>query len=117
MEQSEAEQLAALLPLQQGNITGSQWTNWDIAAGGTANIVGGIATRGLTSLFSGDQGSEGIIAGGEISQDAVTGFVGGGLGHLAGDVIHVPDEPIHNGRGSVGAIRRDNGKFANYNNL
>ena len=89
----------------------------DITAGVTANIVGGIATRGLTSLFSGGQGSEGILGGGEISLDAVTGFVGGGLGHLAGDVIHVPDEPIHNGRGSVGAIRRDDAKFANYNSL
>jgi len=38
------------------------------------------------------------------------------VGHLAGDVIHVPDEPVHNGRASTGAVRRDNAKFANYNN-
>jgi RHS repeat-associated protein len=83
----------------------------DIAAGGTANVVGGIVTRAA----QGDNANE-VLSGSEISQDAVSGFVGGGVGHLAGDVIHVPDEPIHNGRASTGAVRRDNAKFATYNN-
>jgi RHS repeat-associated protein len=84
----------------------------DIAAGGTANIVGGVVTRALDPNTKSDD----VLSAGEVSKDAVAGFVGGGVGHLAGDVIHVPDEPIHNGRASTGAIRRDNAKFSNYNN-
>jgi hypothetical protein len=73
----------------------------DIAAGGTANVVGGIVTRAAQS----DDANE-VLSGSEISQDAVAGFVGGGVGHLAGDVIHIPDEPIrpdprHQARTSV----------------
>ena len=83
----------------------------DIAAGGTANVVGSIVTRAA----QGDSAND-VLSGSEISQDAVAGFVGGGVGHLAGDVIHVPDEPIHNGRASTGAVRRDNAKFGQYNN-
>jgi hypothetical protein len=85
----------------------------DIAAGGVSNVVGGVVTRALDPTVKGDD----VLSAGEISQDAISGFVGGGVGHLAGDVIHVPDEPIHNGRASTGAIRRDNAKFANYNGL
>jgi RHS repeat-associated protein len=84
----------------------------DIAAGGTANVVGGVVTRALDPNTKSDD----VLSAGEISQDAVAGFVGGGVGHLAGDVIHVPDEPVHNGRASTGAVRRDNAKFGNYNN-
>jgi RHS repeat-associated protein len=84
----------------------------DIAAGGTANVVGGAVTRALDPNTKSDD----VLSAGEISQDAVAGFVGGGAGHLAGDFVHVPDEPIHNGRASTGAIRRDNAKFAKYNN-
>ena len=85
----------------------------DIAAGGTANIVGGVVTRALDPNTSGEE----VLSAGAISNDAVAGFVGGGVGHLAGDVIHVPDEPIHNGRASTGAVRRDNRKISNYNSL
>jgi hypothetical protein len=52
----------------------------DIAAGGTANIVGGVVTRALDPTVSSDD----VLSAGEISQDAVSGFVGGGVGHLAG---------------------------------
>jgi hypothetical protein len=84
----------------------------DIAAGGTGNLVGGVVTRALDP----NTPSSDVMSAGEISQDAVAGFVGGGAGHLAGEFIHVPDEPIHNGRASSGAIRRDAAKFATYNN-
>jgi RHS repeat-associated protein len=84
----------------------------DIAAGGTANVVGQAVTRALDPNTKSDD----VLSAGEISQDAVAGFVGGGAGHLAGDFVHVPDEPIHNGRASTGALRRDNAKFAKYNN-
>ena len=84
----------------------------DIAAGGTANVVGGVVTRALDPNTKSDD----VLSAGEISQDAVAGFVGGGVGHLAGDVVHVPDEPVHNGRGGRGAIKRDDAKFAKYNN-
>ncbi len=84
----------------------------DIAAGGTANLVGGVVTRALDPNTSSDD----VLSAGAISQDAVAGFVGGGAGHLAGEFVHVPDEPIHNGRASTGAIRRDAAKFARYNN-
>jgi RHS repeat-associated protein len=71
----------------------------DLAAGTTSSVVGGVATRGLTSLFSGGKGSGEILSGGEISKDAVLGFVGAGPAHLAGDYIHVPDDPVYNGTG------------------
>jgi RHS repeat-associated protein len=83
----------------------------DIAAGGTANIVGGVVTRTLDPNTQ----SNDVLSAGEISQDALAGFVGGVGGHLAGDAIHIPDEPVHNGQASSGAIRRDNAKFARYN--
>ena len=82
----------------------------DIAAGGTANIVGGIVTRAA----EGDSADE-VLSATDVSQDALSGFVGGGGGHVAADMVHLPEEPIHNGRNSVGAIRRDNAKFAKYN--
>jgi hypothetical protein len=50
----------------------------------------------------------------------VAGFVGGGVGHLAGDSIHLPDEPTLTG--PVSAKRRlpartPDGRFASYNRL
>jgi RHS repeat-associated protein len=84
----------------------------DIAAGGTANVVGGVVTRVLDPNTPSDD----VLSAGAISQDALAGFVGGGAGHLAGEFVHVPDEPIHNGLASTGAIRRDAAKFARYNN-
>lgn len=73
----------------------------DVAAGGTATIAGGIVTRAA----QGDSANE-VLSGSEVSQDVVAGFVGGGVGHLAGDVIPVPDDPIrpdprHQARTSV----------------
>jgi RHS repeat-associated protein len=84
----------------------------DLAAGATGNIVGGIVTRAADPNTSSDD----VLSAGEVSQDALSGFVGGGAGHVASEFVHVPEEPIHNGRGSTGAIRRDNAKFSKYNN-
>jgi len=81
----------------------------DVVAGGTANVVGGIVTRAAEG-----QSVNEVLSGSELSQDAVTGFVGGDVGHVAGEFVHVPDEPVHNGRASVGAIRRDDAKFSKY---
>src|SRR5579863_5772216 len=61
----------------------------DIVAGGTATVAGGIVTRAA----QGDSANE-VLSGSEISQDAVAGLVGGGMEHLAGSVIHIPDDPI-----------------------
>ena len=77
----------------------------DIVAGGFGNTVGGIVTRAA----EGDTKNE-VFSGSEISQDAVAGFIGGGVGHLAGSVVHVPDEPIrpdlrHQARTSVYQVR------------
>jgi len=68
----------------------------DIAAGGTANLVGGILSRALDPTTK----SEDVLSAGKISQDAVAGFVGGGTAHMAGDYIHVPDDSV------LGASRR-----------
>jgi RHS repeat-associated protein len=81
----------------------------DVTAGVTSNMVGGVVTRSL------DPNSDDVLSLDDISEDAVSGFAGGVAGHLAGEYIHVPDEPIHNARGSRGAIRRDDLKFAKYN--
>lgn len=82
----------------------------DIIAGGTSNLIGGIVTRTAQGASADD-----VLSLGDISQDAVSGFVGGGAGHAAASVIHVPAEPFHNARRGVGAIRSDNAKFAKYN--
>jgi RHS repeat-associated protein len=84
----------------------------DIAAGGTANIVGGVVTRALDPTVRSDD----VLSAGEISQDAVSGFVGGGVGHLAGDVVHLPDEPTRTGQRRLPA-RTPDGRFASYNGL
>jgi len=82
----------------------------DVAAGATGNLVGGVVTRALDPNSSSDD----VLSPGNVSEDALSGFVGGAAGHVASEFVHVPGEPTHNGRGSVGAIRRDNAKFANY---
>jgi hypothetical protein len=82
----------------------------DVFAGTTANLVGGIITRATEG-----KNADEVLDLGDISEDAVAGFVGGGAGHVAAEFVHVPGEPFHNGRKSVGAIRRDNAKFAKYN--
>lgn len=82
----------------------------DVVAGGTANVVGNIVTRAAEG-----QSSDDVLSLSNLSQDAVIGFAGGAGGHVAGEFVHLPDEPVHNGRASAGAIRRDDAKFANYN--
>jgi len=62
----------------------------DIAAGTTGNIVGGIVTRATDPNTSSDD----VLSAREVSQDALAGFVGGAGGHIAADLVHVPDEPI-----------------------
>jgi RHS repeat-associated protein len=81
----------------------------DVAGSITGNLVGGVVTRAA----EGDDADD-VMSAGDISEDALSGFVGGVGGHIAADMVHVPEEPIHNGRNSVGAIRRDNAKFARY---
>ncbi len=67
----------------------------DIAAGATATVVGGVATRAA----EGDSADE-VMSAGDISQDALAGFVGGAGGHVAADMVHVPEEPMRpNGHG------------------
>jgi RHS repeat-associated protein len=83
----------------------------DVAAGATGNLVGGVVTRALDPNSSSDE----VLSPGNVSEDALSGFVGGAAGHVASEFVHVPGEPTHNGRGSVGAVRRDNAKFAKYN--
>jgi RHS repeat-associated protein len=65
----------------------------DVAAGATGNIVGGAVTRGLDPNTPSDD----VLSAGEVSQDALAGFVGGVGGHIAGDMVHVPEEPIRPG--------------------
>jgi hypothetical protein len=88
----------------------------DIVAGGTSNIVGGIVTRTLDPNTKSDD----VLSPGEIATDAVSGFVGGGAGHLAGDSVHLPDDPVSSG--VVSARRRlpartPDGRFASYDRL
>lgn len=66
------------------------------------NVVGGVVTRAADPNTSGDD----VLSAGEVAQDAVSGFVGGTAGTLAGEVVHVPDEPVrpdprHQARTSV----------------
>lgn len=87
----------------------------DLAAGTIGNLVGGVTQRGVTSALSGGKGSDEILSGAEISRDALTGFVGGGIGHLAGDFVHVPDDPVHNGTGITGRAVTDPAAFGKIN--
>jgi len=81
----------------------------DVAAGATGNIVGNVVTRVLDPNSSKDE----VLSAGNVSQDALSGFVGA-AGHVASEFVHVPGRPTHNGRASVGAVRRDDAKFAKY---
>lgn len=60
----------------------------DAAVGAGANAAGGIVTR----TAEGDSASD-VLSAGDVSTDALAGFVGGGAGHLAAKLIHVPDDP------------------------
>jgi len=87
----------------------------DLAAGTTAGIVGGIAGRSVKSALSGGHGSDEILSSREISRDLLTSFIGAGVGHLAGDVIHIPDDPVHNGTGITGRAVTDPAAFGKIN--
>ena len=70
------------------------------------NVVGGVVTRETDP----NTPSADVLSAGEIVQDTVSGFVGGTAGTLAGEVIHVPDEPVrpdprHQARTSVYNVR------------
>ncbi len=60
----------------------------DSGVGAGANVVGGIAMRVV-----GGRGAEEAFDPQDILVDAVAGFAGGAVGHLAADAIHVPEEP------------------------
>jgi RHS repeat-associated protein len=60
----------------------------DAAIGAGANVVGGVVTR----TAQGDDASE-VFSASDVSTDALAGFVGGGAGHIAADVVHVPEDP------------------------
>jgi RHS repeat-associated protein len=78
----------------------------DALIGAGANVAGGIVTR----TVKGDDPSD-IVAPRDVATDAVAGLVGGGAGHLAADLVHVPEEP-----GSLGMRRHAVGrrKLAKY---
>ncbi len=69
----------------------------DAAAGATGNIAGGIVTRAA----SGDNADQ-VLSAGAVADDAVSGFIGGGAGHIAGDFVHIPDEPTFHFNGRNG---------------
>jgi len=69
----------------------------DAAAGGIGNIAGGIVTRAA----DGDNANK-VLSAGAVADDAVSGFVGGGAGHIAGDFVHIPDEPTFHFNGRNG---------------
>jgi hypothetical protein len=79
-------------------------------------VVGGIVTRALDPNTK----SEDVLSAGEISKDAVAGFISGGASHLAGDSIHLPDDPVSNGVVSAQPrlpARTPDGRFASYDRL
>ena len=82
----------------------------DVLAGGTSNVVGGIVTR----TAEGKDADE-VLSGGELSEDALAGFVGGAGGHLAGEFVHVPDDPVFKGRNMKEGMRRYNKALNRYN--
>lgn len=83
----------------------------DVAAGATGNIVGGAVTRALDPNTSSDD----VLSAGEVSQDALAGFVGGAGGHIAGDMVHVPDEPIRPGGHGPARTSQYNARRSQYN--
>ena len=74
----------------------------EAAVGAGSNILGGEATRDI-------EGEETTIGG--IATDAVSGFVSGGVGHLAADVIHVPEDPALPGSRRHAVGRRNLAKY------
>jgi len=78
----------------------------EAAAGAGANVAGGIVTR----TVEGEDASD-IFSADEIQNEAVSGFVGGGAGHLAADFIHVPEEPALPGSRRHAVGRRKLAKY------
>ena len=60
----------------------------DIVAGVGSTVAGGVVTRTANGESAGE-----VFSPGEISTDAVAGFVGGAGGYVAADFIHIPEEP------------------------
>jgi len=61
----------------------------DVAAGATSNIVGNVVTRALDPNTSSDD----VLSVGNVSEDALAGFVGGAGGHIAAASVHIPEGP------------------------
>ena len=61
----------------------------DVAAGATSNIIGNVVTRALDPNTSSDD----VLSVGNVSEDALAGFIGGAGGHIAADFVHIPGEP------------------------
>jgi len=59
----------------------------DVVAGGTSNVVGGIVTRTLDPGTPSDE----VMSLGNMSEDALSGFVGGAGGHVAAELTHIPN--------------------------
>lgn len=54
-------------------------------------------------MLSHGNGSDEILSGGKIATDALASFTGAFFGHIAGEFIHVPDDPITSDVGITGA--------------
>jgi RHS repeat-associated protein len=63
----------------------------EIGVGAVANVAGGIVTRGIEQTSVEEMGDEDPFSGDEIAQDLVTGAVGAGIGHVAADLVHLPN--------------------------
>ena len=77
--------------------TGGASLIMDAAAGATGNIAGGIVTRSLDP-----NSTEDALSAGAVSEDALSGFVGGAGGHVAADFVHIPDDPTFSMSGRNG---------------
>jgi len=72
----------------------------DVAAGATGNVVGNAVTRALDPNTSSDE----VLSPGNVSEAALSGFVGGAAGHVASEFVHVPEEPSFRFNGRNGRV-------------
>jgi RHS repeat-associated protein len=70
-----------------GSLAGSALLG-DAAAGAISNVAGGIVERTAEGEDAGD-----VFSGGAMLTQGALGFLSGGVGHLAADAIHVPEDP------------------------
>ena len=84
-----------------GSLLGSALLG-DAVAGAGATTVGGIVTRTAEG-----QGTDL----GDVATDAVSGFVGGGVGHLAAEFIQIPEDPALPGARRHAVGRRKLAKY------